>query len=158
MNSLEIEAIIKNLGSTRQMLIANHIVADTPMIEIFEGSAQQYTILAKGISLTILAASGIAVKLSVRIQHEDGERENEIFDGTLPERYTGRNQAQTRENLGPPLESKGYHRLPYPLSAVGGWDKYELDTGGLPTKYLYVTYNTEMMVDRLTFILPYTAE
>lgn len=156
MNSLEIEAIIKNLGSTHQALITNNIVADTPVFDIFEGSLQQYTNPAKGVSLTLLSASGIVEKLSISLMHEDDDEESEIFDGTLPERYTGRTQAQTWEKLGPPQESKGFHRLPYPLSPVGGWDKYELDAGGPPSKYLYVTYNTEMMVSHLTFILPHT--
>ncbi|WPP00984.1 hypothetical protein SFA35_06370 [Pseudomonas sp. HR96] len=155
MNSLEVEAIINHLGSTHQELITNNIVADTPVIDVYEGSLQQYTNPAKGVSLTILSASDIVEKLSISILPEDDDEESEMFDGTLPERYTGRTQAQTREKLGAPLESKGYHRLPYPLSPVGGWDKYELDEGRLPSKYLYVTYDTEMMVSHLTFILPH---
>ncbi|WPP00982.1 hypothetical protein SFA35_06360 [Pseudomonas sp. HR96] len=154
MNNPTIEALIAGLGLTYKALVANETIGATPIIEVFEGSESQYTVPANGIEIGIDADSGIVSKISIHILEDDDEIG--IFEGAIPEHYAGRTQIETRERLGNPLESRGYNRLPYPLPPTGGWDKYEIDAEATPPKYLYVTYNTEMVVRRLTFALPYT--
>ncbi|WPP00983.1 DUF6392 family protein [Pseudomonas sp. HR96] len=153
-NTPTVETLISCLGWAYRELGASKKINAARPIEISEGSHLQYTIPVDGVQLSINAASGIVTKVSIDILKPDDE--SWIFEGALPERYAGQTQAQTREKLGTPVESKGYHRLPYPLPPSGGWDKYEIDAEATPPKYLYVTYNTEMVVRRLTFALPYT--
>lgn len=147
MNSQQMERLIKNLGCSYDALIANGVIDDLPLQDLYEDGESLEVEPAPGIELIFwpetLRFEGIYVTLKTDQSHE-----GRAFYGDLPGNFGSVfNQAQVHERFGEPIISKGILELQG--TGLGGWDTYQLEPNLHPAALVDFQYSTNLNVSRI---------
>jgi len=151
MNSEQMERLIKNLGCSYDALIANGVIDNLPLQDLYEDGESLEVEPAPGIELIFwpetLRFEGIYVTLK-----NEQSLEGRAFCGGLPGNFGSvSNQLQVHESFGEPIMSKGILELQG--TGLGGWDTYQLESNLHPAALVDFQYSTNLNVLRLFFAL-----
>jgi len=142
------ERLIKNLGCSYDALIANEVIDNLPLQDLYED----------GESLEIEPVPGIELifwpeTLRFEVIHitliDDALP---VFSGELPEPFRElQEQKQVHSTFGVPIFSKTAMELMG--TGLSGWDTYQLDPNWHPATLVEFQYVKNMKVSRLLFSL-----
>ena len=151
MNSEQVERLIKNLGCSYDALIANGVIDNLPLQDLYEDGESLEVEPAPGIELIFwpetLRFEGIYVTLKT-----DQSLEERAFCGDLPGNFGSVfNQLQVHESFGEPIISKGILELQG--TGLGGWDTYQLESNLHPAALVDFQYSANYRLSRIFFSL-----
>lgn len=144
-----IENWVKSFGRRYDALVAEGVVPNQPLSELYQGRD------------SLVLKPGAGLELSFSAQTKNLEALHVILLATMKgmTSYTGElprpfsrvmNQSSVRATFGAPLASRGVTRLPL-NTVIGGWDSYRLDPQRHPNTKLIFTYSENLQVKTLTF-------
>ena len=148
----KIESWIKSLGQKYESLIAQGIITDQPLTELYKGRERLNLKPEEGINLSFWAESKCLETLSITLIKTTPSTVE--YKGELPSPYTLKmTQSDVRTLFGEPMESKSPIKMPQPMGQTGGWEAHRLDPTLYPNTKVRFSFTTSMQVDTLTFTL-----
>ncbi|WP_417286428.1 DUF6392 family protein [Cobetia marina] len=151
MDAATIERWIKNLGRPYDVLIAEGVIPNMPLQELYKGRDWIDIEPADGLELSFRAETKRFERLFITLLKSTPSTVE--FKGELPKPFTpAMSQAQVRANFGEPMESQGPTKLPL-NTVVGGFDAYLLDPATHPQTKVVFQYTAALMVDTMVFAL-----
>lgn len=146
----ELRKIIGQLGRTRADLIAEKIISDTPLMEIYPEADRSYTEPEEGMELTFSVDDEVLIEIFITLIETTPSTTE--YKGELPEMFfEGMDRDSVLELFGTPDESRGPVRLPVPIGQTGGWDSYLSSVEYAPGVELMFQYTAEMKVKTVVF-------
>lgn len=151
MNSEKMERLIKNLGCSYDALIANNVIDDHPLQDLYGDGESLEVEPAPGIELIFwpetLRFEGIYVTLK-----SDTSPENTGFEGRLPAKFGSvQTRPEVRKEFGDPIISKG--ALELQGTGLSGWDTYQLEAHLHPAALVDFQYGSNFRISRMFFSL-----
>lgn len=142
---------IKNLGRPYDTLVAEGIIPNLPLQELYKGRDWLDIEPADGLELSFEAkAKRLETIHIVLLSTMEGITE---YKGELPRPFAQlMKQSEVRAHFGEPMESKGPTKLPM-NTAIGGWDAYQLNRSIHPNAKVIFTYAGSLQVKTLSFTL-----
>ncbi len=152
MDAKTIENLIKSLGRRYDALVAEKVIPNQPLQELYEGRDQLHIEPEPGLTLSFLAETNCLEVLFITLVKTTPSTVE--YKGELPKPFTFEmTQSEVRSNFGEPIASKGPVKMPKPMGMTGGWDAYRLDTVKHPNIKLVFKYTATMQVKTLVFSL-----
>lgn len=151
MNPENMERLIKNLGSSYDALIANKIIENLPLQDLYEDGETLEIEPAPGIELVFWPET---LRFEViYITLKDGHNSSiPVYTGELPEPFKQvRDQRQVRQIFGKPIFSKGPMQLQG--TDLSGWDTYQLEPNWHPAAFVEFQYRNNMQIYKMLFSL-----
>lgn len=151
MDAATIERWIKNLGQPYDALIAEGVIPNMPLQELYKGRDWIDIEPADGLELSFWAETKRFERLFITLLKTTPS--TVAYKGELPKPFAPvMSQAEVRANFGEPMESQGPTKLPL-NTMTGGWDAYRLDPATHPKMKVVFQYTAALMVDTLVFSL-----
>jgi hypothetical protein len=151
MNPENMERLIKNLGSSYDALIANKIIDDLPLEDLYEDGETLEVEPAQGIELVFWPETLRFEVIYITLRDGD-DSSNLVYLGELPAPFNQINdQRQVRNIFGKPIFSKGAMQLHG--TGLSGWDTYQLEPNWHPAAFVEFQYKHNMQVCKLIFSL-----
>ncbi|OPA83519.1 hypothetical protein BFW88_27330 [Pseudomonas fluorescens] len=152
MNAVTIESWINHLGRSYEELIAERIIPDLPLTELYKG--RDWLSLKKpadGLELSFWAKTRRYERLFITLRSTvEGTTE---YKGELPRPFALlASKSEVRAAFGVPMESQGLTKLPLD-TVLGGFDTYSLDQISYPNLKVSFQYTSSMQVKTLVFSL-----
>lgn len=146
----ELEKIVGSLGRSHADLVADQIIPDLVLREIYPGSERLYITLEQGLELDFLPEDKIFIELFITLKKTTPS--TKPYNGDLPEIFFPEmDQEMVVDLFGEPVVSKGPIRMPEPIGQTGGWASYIYDDAMFPGVKLIFQYTAEMEVDTVVF-------
>jgi hypothetical protein len=150
MGSATLERWIKHLGGTYDSLVAQGIIPDLPLQELYEDSDSLEIEPVEGIEL------GFWIKTKnlelIRVCLADDPDGIPPFTGELPAPFdNARRQELVHQLFGRPMFSKG--ALELAGTGLGGWETYQLSAEYHSAALLDFFYDQDQQVSSMTFSL-----
>lgn len=151
MNSEHMERLIKNLGCSYDALIANGVIDNLPLQDLY-GDGETFEIEpAPGIELIFwpetLRFEGIYITFKTTQNPESTG-----FEGGLPANFGKvETQSQVRKEFGDPIISKGAMELQG--TGLSGWDTYQLEPYLHPAALVDFQYGSNFRLSRIFIAL-----
>ncbi len=151
MDAATITHWVNSLGRSYDVLVAEKIIPNMPLQELYTGRDWLDIEPAGGLELSFLAKSRRLETVYITlIGTVEGQS---VYRGELPKPLSlMMNQVGVRTNYGLPMESKEPTKLPMNRN-TGGWDAYKLDSSTHPNAKLIFKYAENKMVNTLVFTL-----
>lgn len=148
MNSVNMERLIKNLGCSYDALIANEVIDNLPLQDLYEDGESLEIEPVPGIELIFWPETLRFEVIHITLKDDDLP----VFTGELPEPFRGiKEQKQVHSTFGVPIFSKTAMELLG--TGLSGWDTYQLDPNWHPATLVEFQYVKNMKVSRLLFSL-----
>lgn len=152
MKESKIEKLLGFLGKPYKDLVAEKIVTDTGLKEIYSGSDRLYILPEEGLELDFWADSKVFIELFITLKKTTPATTS--YKGELPEIFfPGMDQEMVIDLFGEPASSRGPVRLPHPIGQTGGWASYIYDDELFPGVELQFQYTADMQVKTVVFSL-----
>lgn len=152
MSASTIESWIKSLGQTHEHLLAESLIPDHEIYEVFPGDDEVYLEPEKGIGMRFWDQDGRFEAITITLVKTFPEEDE--YKGELPTPYTlNMNKSSVRELFGAPPQSAGPAKVPTPTDFTGGWDAYPLDPSLYPNTKVLFHYLKSTQVDYIAFSL-----
>lgn len=152
MSISKIEIWINSLGRSYEDLLAQEIIPDQPLLELFSGIDRLYLEVETGISLSFWAETERFEELYITLKKTTPSTVE--YKGELPKPYSlEMSQSSVHAIFGEPYKSQAPIKMPQPMGQAGGWESYRLDSVMFPGIEVVFQYTAEMQVDTLVFAL-----
>lgn len=151
MNAATIERWIKNLGRPYDSLVAEGIIPNMPLQELYKGRDWIDIEPADGLELSFWAETKRFERIFITLLSTvEGATE---YKGDLPRPFAAvMSQSAVRASFGEPMESQGPTKLPL-NTMVGGFDTYLLDPVTHPNMKVSFQYTIIMQVKTVVLSL-----
>lgn len=150
MGSAAIERWIKNLGGSYASLVANGVIPDLPLQELYEDSESLEIEPVAGVELGFWVESKCLELIRVSLENVPGGIPP--FTGELPAPFNeATSQKSVHQIFGAPMFSKSSRELAG--TGLSGWDTYQLSADYHTTALLDFEYGRESRVSSITFSL-----
>lgn len=151
MDAAIIERWIKSIGRSYDVLIAEGVIPNQPLTELYKGRDWLTLKPGGGLELSFWTETkSLETFHIVLLKTMEGMTE---YKGELPKPFAEvMFQSGVRATFGQPMESQGPTKLPL-NTMIGGWDAYRLDPAAYPNTKLIFIYAETMQVKTLTFTL-----
>lgn len=150
MNSLNMERLIKNLGCSYDALIANKVIDNLPLEDLYEDGESLEIEPVRGVELIFWPETQRfeVIYIALRNSADSGQP---LYAGELPIPFDAMNiQEEVHKILGEPIFSKG--ALELQGTGLTGWDTYQLDQNWHPAAFVEFQYiKGDMQISRLHF-------
>lgn len=152
MNSvINMERLIKNLGCSYDALIANEVIDNLPLQDLYEDGESLEIEPAPGIEL-IFWPETLRFEVIYITLKDDQPSKLPVFTGYLPDPFNWlTDQTKVHITLGDPMFSKGAMELQG--TDLSGWDTYQLEPHWHPAALVEFQYGTNMQTSRMLFSL-----
>lgn len=151
MNSVNMERLIKNLGCSYDALIANKVIDNLPLQDLYEDGESLEIEPVPGIEL-IFWPETLRFEVIYITLKDDQNSNVPLFTGQLPEPFVSLfDQTQVHKALGKPMFSKGAMELQG--TDLSGWDTYQLESQWHPAALVEFQYVSHMQTSRILFSL-----
>ncbi|KPG77385.1 MULTISPECIES: DUF6392 family protein [Pseudomonas] len=152
MNAKTIEGWIRSLGRRYDVLIAEGLIPNQPLQELYEGRDRLYLEPALGLSLSFWAETKRLETLFITLLKSTPSTVE--YKGELPRPLASTmTKSDIRSHFGVPIESGAPVKMPQPGGMTGGWDAYHLDPSTHPNIKLVCKYSSTFQVKALVFTL-----
>ena len=152
MNAKTIEGWIRSLGRRYDVLIAEGLIPNQPLQELYEGRDRLYLEPALGLSLSFWAETKRLETLFIALLKSTPSTVE--YKGELPRPLASTmTKSDIRSHFGVPIESGAPVKMPQPGGMTGGWDAYHLDPSTHPNIKLVCKYSSTFQVKALVFTL-----
>lgn len=151
MNPENMERLIKNLGSSYDALIANKIIDNLPLQDLYEDGETLEIEPVPGVELVFWPETlrFEIIYITLKDSHNSAIQ---VYRGELPDPFKQvRDQKQVRKIFGQPISSKGHMQL-YG-TGLSGWDTYQLEPNWHPAAFVEFQYSGNMQVCKIFFSL-----
>jgi len=149
MNSVNMERLIKNLGCSYDALIANKVIDNLPLQDLYEDGDSQEIEPVPGIELIFWPETQRFEVIYIALRNS-ADSDQPLFSGDLPDPYGSlSDQEAVRKTLGEPMFSKG--ALELWGTGLSGWDTYQLNPIWHPAALVEFQYIKNMQISRLQF-------
>ncbi len=130
MKRVELEELIRSIGSSHETLISRGLLPDWPLSEMYEGRDRLGFKPELGINMDFWRVTKNLKPFSLRSENHTF---NICISGRASRPYV-REMTKTDVHaiFGEPMISKGPIKMPLPIGQTGGWESYQLD----PERYL----------------------
>lgn len=152
MSAMTIERWINHLGSFYDDLIADSVIPNLPLIELYKGrDGLSLKKPARGLELSFWADTKRYERLFITLRSTvEGTTE---YEGELPKPFALlTSKSEVRAAFGAPMESQGLTKLPLD-TMLGGFDTYSLDQINYSNLKVSFQYTSSMQVKTLVFSL-----
>ncbi|XXE35861.1 hypothetical protein J3P78_27390 (plasmid) [Pseudomonas sp. R4-79] len=151
MNSVNMERLIKNLGCSYDALIANQVIDNLPLQDLYEDGESLEIEPVPGIEL-IFWPEALRFEVIYITLKDDQNSNAPVFTGHLPEPFANlSDQSKVHQALGEPMFSKGAMELQG--TDLSGWDTYQLESHWHPAALVEFQYVKQMQTSRMLFSL-----
>jgi len=151
MNSVNMERLIKNLGCSYDALIANKVIDNLPLQDLYEDGESLEIEPVPGIEL-IFWPETLRFEVIYITLNDDQHNNIPFYSGQLPEPFDAlRYQADVHRVLGEPMFSKGAMELQG--TDLSGWDTYQLGSQWHPAALVEFQYINHMQTGKILFSL-----
>lgn len=151
MNPENMERLIKNLGSSYDALIANKIIDDLPLQDLYGDGETLEVEPVQGVEL-IFWPETLRFEVIYITLKDGNESSNLLYLGKLPEPFDKiTDQRQVRMLFGKPIFAKGALQLQG--TGLSGWDTYQVESNWHPAAFVEFQYGNNMQVCKLLFSL-----
>ncbi|AZE70138.1 MULTISPECIES: DUF6392 family protein [Pseudomonas] len=152
MNAKTIEGWIRSLGRRYDVLIAEGLIPNQPLQELYEGRDRLHLEPALGLSLSFWAETKRLETLFITLIKSTPSTVE--YKGELPKPLASTmTKSDIRSHFGVPIESSAPVKMPQPVGMTGGWDAYRLDPSTYPNIKLICKYSPTFQVKALVFTL-----
>lgn len=152
MDAKTIERWIKSLGRSYDALVADGVIPNQPLQELYEGRDRLHIEPEPGLALSFWAGTKRLETLFITLVKTTPSTIE--YKGELPKPFiSAMTKSGVHSNFGEPMESKGPVKMPQPMGMTGGWDSYRLDPVTHPNIKLIFKYTATMQVKTLVFTL-----
>ncbi|HBO3041448.1 TPA: hypothetical protein L4Q92_000182 [Pseudomonas aeruginosa] len=152
MDAATIERWILSLGRPYDTLVAEGIIPNLPLQELYKGRDWLDIEPGDGLELSFWAETKRLEAVYITLLKTTPS--TVPYQGELPKPFTPMmSQAEVRANFGEPMASKGPVKMPQPMGMTGGWDAYRLDPATHRNMKLVLQYTADLRVDTLVFTL-----
>lgn len=152
MDAKTIEHWIKSLGRRYDVLVAEGVIPNQPLQELYPGRDLLDIIIAPGLSMSFWAETKRFETLFITLLKTTPSTTE--YKGELPKPFAPvMSQSEVRANFGEPMASKGPVKMPQPMGMTGGWDAYWLDPVTHPNIKVVFQYTATLTVNTLVFSL-----
>ncbi len=152
MDAKTIERWIKNLGGRYDVLVAEGVIPNQPLQELYPGRDLLDIIIAPGLSMSFWAQTKRFETLFITLLKTTPSTTE--YKGELPKPFAPvMSRSEVRANFGEPMASKGPVKMPQPMGMTGGWDAYRLDPVTHPNVKVVFQYTATLTVNTLVFSL-----
>ncbi|MEE1922217.1 DUF6392 family protein [Pseudomonas sp. 148P] len=152
MRASELEKILEYLGRSHADLVANHVIPDLELQEIYPGSERRHITLEQGLELDFLPDDKVFTALFITLRTTTPSTTKYL--GELPEEFFSEmDQEMVIDLFGDPVASRGPVRMPEPIGQTGGWASYIYDEEMFPGVELQFQYTADMQVKTIVFAL-----
>jgi len=151
MNSVNMERLIKNLGCSYDALVANKVIDNLPLQDLYDDGESLEIEPVPGIEL-IFWPETLRFEV-IHITLKDDQSVNlPPLAVDLPEPFGSiLDQNQVHKTFGDPMFSKGAMELRG--TGLSGWDTYQLDSTWHPAATVEFQYVKNMQISRMLFSL-----
>lgn len=151
MNSEKMERLIKNLGCSYDALIANKVIDDLPLQDLYGDGESLEIEPAPGIELVFWPETLRFEGIYITFKTAQGP-ESSGYEGGLPAKFGAvETQSQVRKEFGDPITSKGAMELQG--TGLSGWDTYQLESYLHPAALVDFQYGSNLRLSRIFFSL-----
>lgn len=151
MNSVNMERLIKNLGCSYDALIANKVIDNLPLQDLYEDGESLEIEPVPGIEL-IFWPETLRFEVIYITLKDDQNSNVPLYTGQLPEPFGSlSDQSQVHKALGEPMFSKGAMELQG--TDLSGWDTYQLESQWHPAALVEFQYVNQMKTSKVLFSL-----
>lgn len=151
MDAKTIERWISNLGRPYGTLVAEGVIPNLPLKELYKGRDWLDIEPEDGLELSFWAGTKCLETLYITLLKTTPSTVE--YKGELPKPFAPvMAQSGVRATFGEPIESKGPMKLPN-IGMVGGFDAYTLDPATHPNMKVSFQYTITMQVKTLVFSL-----
>ncbi|MDR9862453.1 DUF6392 family protein [Pseudomonas baetica] len=148
---MNIQRLIQNLGSSYHALIANEVIGNFPLQELYEDSDSLEIEPASGIELIFWPDTQSFEAIHITLSN-DQDPSQPLFSGELPHPFGGlMEQSQVHNVFGEPMFSKGVMELLG--TRLYGWDTYQLGSNLHPAATVDFQYGKDMKISGILFSL-----
>lgn len=152
MDARTIEGWITSLGGRYEVLVAEGVIPNKPLQELYPGRDLLDVIIAPGLSMSFWAQTRQLETLFITLLKTTPS--TTAYKGELPEPFSLlMRQSDVRTRLGEPMASKEPVKMPQPMGMTGGWDAYLLDVIAHRNKKVVFQYTATGEVSTLVFSL-----
>ncbi|MGX5221225.1 DUF6392 family protein [Pseudomonas segetis] len=152
MDAKTIEHWINSLGRSYDALVAEGVIPNQPLQELYPGRDLLDIIIAPGLSMSFWAETKCFETLFITLLKTTPSTVE--YKGELPKPFVSTmTQSEVRTNFGEPMASKGPVKMPQPMGMTGGWDSYQLDPVTHPNTKVVFHYTAALSVSTLIFSL-----
>lgn len=142
------ERLIKNLGCSYDALVANKLLADAPLQDLYEDGDTLEVLPTPGVELVFWPDTLRFEAIYVTIC--DSADAEQVYKGQLPAPF---NSMKTKQNvhdtLGNPIYSKTLRELLG--TGLSGWDTYQLSPNLHPAALADVQYKSDALISTIIF-------
>lgn len=151
MNAATITRWIKNLGRPYDALVAEGLIPNQPLTELYKGRDWLTLKPGNGLELSFWAETKRFERLFITLIQT--VEDQTVYRGELPQPFAlEMGQAGVRRTFGLPMESSGPRKIPN-IGVVGGHDAYTLNEETHPNARVFFQYTEDMRVKTLFFTL-----
>ena len=151
MNSVNMERLIKNLGCSYDALIANKVIDNLPLQDLYEDGESLEIEPVPGIELIFWPETLRFEVMHITLKDEQNPT-LPVFAGELPEPFRElTKQSDVHKIFGIPIFSKS--ALELRGTGLSGWDSYQLDQNLHPAALVEFQYIKSMRISRMLFSL-----
>jgi len=153
MDSGTLESWIKNLGGSHDHLVAQGIISNQPLHDLYGGGESLEIEPESGVELSFWAESLRFEAIQITLRGElNGEMP--VYAGELPVPYAiAKTKHQVRAIFGEPLLTHEPMDIPNSVETTGGGDSYQLPPTLHDAALVDFQYSADLQVDRLVFAL-----
>jgi hypothetical protein len=152
MDAKTIEKWIKNLGRDYDSLVAEGVIPNHPLQELYPGRDLLDMIIAPGLSMSFWSQTKKFETLFITLLKTTPS--TSAYSGELPKAFV---PPMTRHDVlvyfGEPMTSKAPVMMPQPVGMTGGWDAYVLSPESHPNVKVVFQYTATLAVNTLVFSL-----
>lgn len=152
MKAKNIEKWIENLGRGYDSLIAEGVIPNQPLHELYPGRDLLDMIIAPGLSMSFGSQTKKFETLFITLLKSTPS--TTAYDGELPNPFaSSMTQPEVRAYFGEPMASRAPVMMPQPMGMTGGWDAYKLSPESRPNIKVVFQYTATLTVNTLVFSL-----
>lgn len=150
MDSATLERLITCLGRTYEHLVADGIIPELPLEDLYESESTLEALPGEGVELCFWAEDHRFEAVQLTLEGEPGE---EVYSGELPSAFQGiSTKLQVRSVFGKPIRSVNPIDIPE-YGPSGGWDCYQVSSYLHPAAQVDFQYQTDHKIKNLIFAL-----
>ncbi|WP_426103003.1 DUF6392 family protein [Pseudomonas sp. PSPC3-3] len=154
MDSGTLESWIKNLGGSHDHLVAQGIISNQPLYDLYGGGESLEIEPVPGVELSFWAATKRFEAIQITLRDGVLSGGMPIYTGGLPVPYDiAKTQYQVRAIFGEPLRTQGAVEIPDSIETMGGWDSYQVPPTLHNAAFIDFQYAEDLHVDRVVFSL-----
>lgn len=149
--TVQMERLIKNLGCSYDALIANQVIDDLPLQDLYQDGESLEIEPVQGIELIFWPETQRFEAIYIFLTQESDNTPN-AFSGELPPPFNSmNNQTEVHKLMGNPIFSKSAMELLG--TELSGWDTYQLGSNWHPAAIVEFQYTHNMQISRICFSL-----